>query len=51
MPASAGIGLKPTHYQALLAEQPALGFLEVHTENYMGAYKFSINFKCNRTSG
>jgi uncharacterized protein (UPF0276 family) len=37
MPASAGIGLKPTHYQALLAEQPALGFLEVHTENYMGA--------------
>jgi uncharacterized protein (UPF0276 family) len=32
----AGIGLKAQHMAALLAERPALGFLEVHAENYMG---------------
>lgn len=32
-----GIGLKPAHYRALLTNRPALDFLEVHTENYMGA--------------
>jgi hypothetical protein len=37
MPAAAGIGLKPQHYEALLAARPALGFLEIHAENYMGA--------------
>lgn len=32
----AGIGLKAQHMAALLAERPALGFLEIHAENYMG---------------
>lgn len=35
LPARAGIGLKPVHFQALLATRPAVGFLEVHAENYM----------------
>lgn len=35
--AAFGIGLKPAHYRALLQELPPLDFLEVHTENYMGA--------------
>jgi uncharacterized protein (UPF0276 family) len=33
---SAGIGLKARHYAELLQTQPSLGFLELHTENYMG---------------
>lgn len=33
---SAGIGLKPQHYKALLESKPELGFLEVHMENFMG---------------
>lgn len=37
MSAAVGIGLKPAHYRALLTDRPALDFLEVHTENYMGA--------------
>lgn len=31
-----GIGLRATHYQDLLRQKPALGWLEVHTENYLG---------------
>lgn len=34
---SPGIGLRPGHYDAVLAERPAVGFLEVHSENYFGA--------------
>jgi uncharacterized protein (UPF0276 family) len=37
MPAIAGIGLKASHYRALLETLPRLAFLEVHPENYMGA--------------
>ena len=37
MPVSAGIGLKPEHCRELLELKPAIGFLEVHAENYMGA--------------
>lgn len=37
MSAAVGIGLKPAHYHALLTDLPPLDFLEVHTENYMGA--------------
>ncbi|GHA16902.1 UPF0276 protein [Devosia pacifica] len=37
LPASAGVGLKPEHYREILADRPALGFFEVHAENYMGA--------------
>lgn len=33
----AGVGFKPEHYQDILARGTALGFLEVHAENYMGA--------------
>ena len=32
----AGIGLRPPHYQAILAEAPAVSFLEVHSENFFG---------------
>ena len=32
----AGIGLRPSHYQAILAEAPAVSFLEVHSENFFG---------------
>jgi uncharacterized protein (UPF0276 family) len=34
---TAGIGLRPPHYRDLLAARPALGFVEVHSENYFGA--------------
>ncbi|MFT7388941.1 MAG: hypothetical protein ACI8VC_002203 [Candidatus Endobugula sp.] len=32
-----GIGLKPQHYDEILSTKPALDWLEVHPENYMGA--------------
>lgn len=31
-----GIGLRQPHYQAVLKERPALGFVEVHSENFFG---------------
>lgn len=37
LPARAGLGLKPEHYAEIIAQKPALGFFEVHAENYMGA--------------
>ena len=37
LPAAAGVGFKPQHLAALLAEPLRLGFLEVHAENYMVA--------------
>lgn len=33
----AGVSLKPQHYRAILETAPAVGFFEVHAENYMGA--------------
>lgn len=36
IPASAGIGLRFQHHQAMLDRRPGVGWLEVHTENYMG---------------
>lgn len=33
-PAAVGIGLRAPHYQALARSRPALGFLEVHAENF-----------------
>jgi uncharacterized protein (UPF0276 family) len=36
IPARAGIGLKPQHYQEILRDRPCFGFFEVHAENYMG---------------
>ena len=35
LPARAGVGLKPEHVQEILANQPDMGFFEVHAENYM----------------
>lgn len=33
----AGVGLKPQHFLDILDTRPALGFFEVHAENYLGA--------------
>ena len=35
LPPRAGVGLKPEHFLEVLAALPALGFFEVHAENYM----------------
>lgn len=35
-PARAGIGLRFAHYDAIRAQRPDVGFLEVHTENFFG---------------
>lgn len=35
LPAGVGLGIKPQHFEALLTQQPRLGFVEVHAENYM----------------
>lgn len=37
LPRRAGVGFKPTHFSAIVAAPPAVGFFEVHAENYMGA--------------
>jgi len=37
LPARAGLGLKPVHVDALLAAPSAIGFVEVHAENFMVA--------------
>ena len=34
IPASAGIGFRSVHQQALAIERPAVGWIEAHTENY-----------------
>lgn len=35
-PLRAGIGLRSEHYRAFDAARPAVGFIEVHSENYFG---------------
>lgn len=37
IPPRAGIGLRAPHYRDVLEQQPAAGWLEVHSENYFGA--------------
>ncbi len=37
LPARAGLGLKPQHFEEILATRPNIGFFEVHAENYMVA--------------
>ncbi len=37
VPAGAGIGLRSAHHEALVRERPAVGWIEVHTENYFHA--------------
>lgn len=36
LPSLPGVGYKPQHYQALLQSPGAVGWLEIHAENYMG---------------
>jgi uncharacterized protein (UPF0276 family) len=36
IPAQAGIGLRAAHYAEVLEGRPAVGWLEVHSENYFG---------------
>ena len=36
VPPSVGIGLRAPHYRELVETQPAVGWLEVHSENYFG---------------
>ena len=37
LPRTAGVGFKPVHFSAILAEAELPGFIEVHAENYMGS--------------
>lgn len=37
LPATAGIGLRAPHHREVLAAPPAVGWLEVHSENFFGA--------------
>lgn len=37
IPARAGVGLKPEHYDIILTTNPDIGWFEVHPENYMSA--------------
>jgi uncharacterized protein (UPF0276 family) len=36
LPLSAGIGLRAPHYSEVLEQRPALGWVEVHSENFFG---------------
>lgn len=36
LPLTAGIGLRAPHVAQIVEQRPAVGFLEVHTENYFG---------------
>ena len=35
IPADAGVGLKPQHFDTILDSNPAIGWFEIHAENYM----------------
>jgi hypothetical protein len=37
MPAQAGVGLRSAHHEAILSQWPAVGWLEVHAENFFSA--------------
>lgn len=37
LPHRAGVGFKPEHFDNILAAPQAIGFFEIHAENYMGA--------------
>ncbi len=36
IPAQAGIGLRSEHYREVIATRPAVGFFEIHSENFFG---------------
>lgn len=44
IPARAGIGLRAEHYIEVLETLPAIGWLEVHSENYFGAGGKPLHF-------
>jgi uncharacterized protein (UPF0276 family) len=46
--ARAGIGLRGPHLAAIVAAPPAVGFLEVHPENYMGGGPVLAALECLR---
>jgi len=37
LPARPGVGYKPQHFAAIMADAGPVGWLEIHAENYMGA--------------
>lgn len=37
LPRAGGVGLKPEHFRTILETRPAIGFFEIHAENYMVA--------------
>jgi len=37
LPRGGGVGLKPEHFRTILDTRPAIGFFEIHAENYMVA--------------
>ncbi len=37
LPLTAGLGFKPEHFHDIMAAPDAVGFFEIHAENYMGA--------------
>lgn len=37
LPAQPGVGYKPQHFAAIMADAGPVGWLEIHAENYMGA--------------
>ena len=37
LPGRTGVGFKPEHFSAIVAEPQPIGFFEIHAENYMGA--------------
>lgn len=37
IPARAGVGLKPEHWEQILSDKPPLSWFEIHAENYMEA--------------
>ncbi len=37
IPVTAGIGLRTPHHECVLADKPAVGWFEVHSENFFGA--------------
>ena len=44
IPARAGIGLRAPHYRDVLESLPAVGWLEVHSENYFGEGGAPLHF-------
>ncbi|MDE3028903.1 MAG: DUF692 domain-containing protein [Paracoccaceae bacterium] len=42
IPTAAGIGLRAQHHQAVLENQPAIGWFEVHSENYLGPTSVAV---------